>query len=152
MQQLYAQVHLTFITCRTSAQVCLHPLCLQVAACRPRFLCHACACSPSVAQEASNRDEAGNLQTDAELFPSGLKALGDTLHDMGFRFGLYSDAGYFTCAGNPASLGHEAQDALQFAAWGVDYLKYDNCFNDGTAPGARTPAGCHLRGCALSPT
>jgi alpha-galactosidase len=32
-----------------------------------------------------------------------------------------------TCAKRPGSLGHEYQDALQYAAWGVDYLKYDWC-------------------------
>lgn len=28
-----------------------------------------------------------------------------------------------TCAGYPASAGHEATDASTFAEWGVDYLK-----------------------------
>ncbi|GJP71915.1 hypothetical protein CLOP_g2704 [Closterium sp. NIES-67] len=37
-----------------------------------------------------------------------------------------------TCEGKPGSLGHEAIDAHTFAEWGVDYLKYDNCYNDGT--------------------
>jgi alpha-galactosidase len=32
-----------------------------------------------------------------------------------------------TCAGRPGGLGHEYQDAVQYAAWGVDYLKYDWC-------------------------
>ena len=32
-----------------------------------------------------------------------------------------------TCAGRPGSQGHEYQDALQYARWGVDYLKYDWC-------------------------
>ena len=31
------------------------------------------------------------------------------------------------CAGRPGGLGHEYQDAMQYAAWGVDYLKYDWC-------------------------
>jgi alpha-galactosidase len=43
------------------------------------------------------------------------------------KFGIYSDAGIRTCAGRPGSQGHEYQDALQYAAWGVDYLKYDWC-------------------------
>lgn len=25
----------------------------------------------------------------------------------------------------------EKQDASTFASWGVDYLKYDNCYNEG---------------------
>jgi alpha-galactosidase len=32
-----------------------------------------------------------------------------------------------TCGGRPGSRGHEYQDAAQYAAWGVDYLKYDWC-------------------------
>lgn len=29
------------------------------------------------------------------------------------------------------SLGYETIDAQTFASWGVDYLKYDNCYNEG---------------------
>ncbi|CAH1761329.1 10707_t:CDS:10 [Entrophospora sp. SA101] len=43
-----------------------------------------------------------------------------------------SDAGYLTCAKRPGSLGYEYKDAQTFASWDVDYLKYDNCNNDGT--------------------
>jgi alpha-galactosidase len=43
------------------------------------------------------------------------------------KFGIYSDAGEKTCAGRPGSMGHEYQDALSYARWGVDYLKYDWC-------------------------
>ena len=44
---------------------------------------------------------------------------------------MYSSAGRYTCAKYEASLGREKQDADTFAGWGVDYLKYDNCFNEG---------------------
>ena len=64
---------------------------------------------------------------DAKRFPSGIKALADYVHSRGLKFGIYSDAGSMTCAKRPGSLGHEYQDALQYAAWGVDYLKYDWC-------------------------
>jgi len=38
-----------------------------------------------------------------------------------------------------ASRGHEFQDALMFARWGCDYLKYDWCASDGlNAVGAYT--------------
>ncbi len=73
------------------------------------------------------RDGAGNIQPDAARFPSGLKALGDYIHSKGLKFGVYSDVGYHTCGHRPASRGHEFQDAAQYAAWGVDYLKYDWC-------------------------
>ena len=54
--------------------------------------------------------------------------------NVGLRFGLYSSAGYKTCQGRPASLGLEDIDAESYAAWEVDYLKYDNCYTDGGLP------------------
>jgi alpha-galactosidase len=75
-----------------------------------------------------SRDKNGNIVADAEHFPAGIKALADYIHGKGLKFGIYSDAGAKTCAGRPASRGHEFQDALQYAAWGVDYLKYDWCY------------------------
>jgi alpha-galactosidase len=74
-----------------------------------------------------DRDETGNIIVDPKKFPSGIKALADYVHSKGLKFGIYSDAGYLTCGGFPGSLGHEYQDARQYAAWGVDYLKYDWC-------------------------
>ncbi|MEO6084316.1 MAG: cellulose binding domain-containing protein [Umezawaea sp.] len=86
-----------------------------------------------------NRDSAGNLQGDPSRFPSGMKALGDYIHGKGLKFGIYQAPLNKTCAqyfnsypGSTGSLGHEAQDARQFAAWGVDYLKYDWCSPTGT--------------------
>ncbi|MGA6980040.1 MAG: glycoside hydrolase family 27 protein [Candidatus Sulfotelmatobacter sp.] len=74
-----------------------------------------------------SRDASGNIVADPQRFPNGMKAVGDYIHSLGLKFGVYSDAGSKTCAGRPAGLGHEYQDALQYAAWGVDYLKYDWC-------------------------
>jgi alpha-galactosidase len=73
------------------------------------------------------RDANGNITADNAKFPSGIKALSDYVHSKGLKFGIYSDAGVKTCAGRSGSRGHEYQDALQYAAWGVDYLKYDWC-------------------------
>jgi alpha-galactosidase len=73
------------------------------------------------------RDAHGDIQPDARRFPGGMKALGDYIHSRGLKFGIYSDAGLKTCGGRPGSWGHEYQDARQYAAWGVDYLKYDWC-------------------------
>jgi alpha-galactosidase len=78
-----------------------------------------------------SRDADGNIVADSQRFPSGIKALADYVHAKGLKFGIYSDAGTKTCAGRPGSQGHEYQDALQYARWGVDYLKYDWC-NTGT--------------------
>ncbi len=74
-----------------------------------------------------SRDENGNIVPDSTRFPSGLKALGDYIHGKGLKFGIYSDAGTGTCQNRPGSRGYEFQDARQYAAWGVDYLKYDWC-------------------------
>jgi alpha-galactosidase len=74
-----------------------------------------------------SRDPQGNIVPDPKHFPSGMKALADYVHSKGLKFGLYSDAGTKTCAGRPGSRGYEYQDARQYAAWGVDYLKFDWC-------------------------
>jgi alpha-galactosidase len=74
-----------------------------------------------------DRDADGNIVPDPERFPSGMKALADYVHAKGLKFGLYSDAGTKTCQGRPGGRGYEFQDARQYAAWGVDYLKYDWC-------------------------
>ena len=79
--------------------------------------------------EAPQRDGNGNLTTDSTRFPSGMKALADYVHSKGLKIGIYSSAGTGTCQGRPASLDHEVADARTFAAWGIDYLKYDNCNN-----------------------
>ena len=73
------------------------------------------------------RDADGFIQADPKHFPHGIKALADYVHSRGLKLGIYSDAGSETCAGRPGSLGHEYQDALQYARWEVDYLKYDWC-------------------------
>ena len=75
----------------------------------------------------TGRDAEGNIIVDKEKFPSGIKALADYIHAKGLKFGIYTDAGTKTCAGRPGSIGHEYQDARQYAAWGVDYLKEDWC-------------------------
>jgi alpha-galactosidase len=86
-----------------------------------------------------SRDGEGTIQPDPKAFPSGIKALADYVHSKGLKFGVYSDAGYKTCGGRPASLGHETKDANTYASWTVDYLKYDNCNSDGTTPEKRYP-------------
>lgn len=77
--------------------------------------------------QAPERDADGWPVADPERFPSGIKALADYVHERGLKLGIYSDAGYRTCAEKFGSAGHEYQDALQYARWGVDYLKYDWC-------------------------
>jgi alpha-galactosidase len=82
------------------------------------------------------RDASGHLQWSATKFPSGIPALASYIHGKGLKFGIYETPNTVTCVGiyggiSPSvavgSLGHEAQDALTFASWGVDFLKYDSC-------------------------
>jgi alpha-galactosidase len=77
---------------------------------------------------AATRDAAGKLRPDPVRFPHGIAALAAYVHARGLKLGIYEDAGLRTCGGLPGSLGHERGDAASFAAWGVDYLKYDNCY------------------------
>ena len=77
------------------------------------------------------RDSFGFIHPDPQRFPSGMKALADYVHSKGLKLGIYSDAGWKTCGGRPGSRGHEYQDAMMYASWGIDYLKYDWCFTDG---------------------
>ncbi|MGI5452500.1 NPCBM/NEW2 domain-containing protein [Streptomyces sp. CA-249302] len=80
-----------------------------------------------------SRDADGKLVPDPVRFPNGIKAVADYVHSKGLKLGIYTSAGTKTCnsAGFPGALGHEYSDAQQFADWGVDYLKYDNCNNQG---------------------
>jgi alpha-galactosidase len=77
------------------------------------------------------RDPQGNILTN-EKFPD-MKRLGDSIHALGLKFGIYSSPGPLTCGGYTASYQHEEQDARSFASWGIDYLKYDWCSYDGIA-------------------
>jgi alpha-galactosidase len=97
----------------------------------------------------TGRDATGNIVVDAEKFPGGIKALADYVHSRGLKFGIYSDAGTMTCAKRPGSIGHEYQDARQYAAWGVDYLKEDWC---STLPGQNAESSYMLMRNALAET
>jgi alpha-galactosidase len=77
----------------------------------------------------AGRDAQGNIQTNKK-FPD-MKALAGYVHSKGLKLGIYSSPGPNTCAGYEGTYAHEEQDARTYAAWGIDYLKYDWC-------GART--------------
>src|SRR5580658_9775151 len=95
----------------------------------------------------TGRDADGNIIADAERFPSGIKALADYIHSKGLKFGIYTDVGTMTCAKRPGSIGHEFQDAKQYANWGVDYLKEDWC---NTLPGQNSESSYTLMRNALA--
>ncbi|KAJ3508287.1 hypothetical protein NLJ89_g5844 [Agrocybe chaxingu] len=74
------------------------------------------------------RSPSGDIVASKEKFPSGMRALTDRLHTMGFKTGIYSDSGWFTCQLYPGSYMNEDRDIKLFREdWGFDLLKYDNC-------------------------
>jgi alpha-galactosidase len=73
----------------------------------------------------ADRDAKGMIRSNSK-FPD-MKALSDYVHSKGLKLGIYSGPGPFTCAGYAGSFNYEEQDAKQYAAWGIDYLKYDWC-------------------------
>jgi alpha-galactosidase len=73
----------------------------------------------------AGRDAKGNILTN-EKFPD-MKALATYIHSKGLKLGIYSSPGPKTCANYEGSFQHEEQDAKSYAAWGIDYLKYDWC-------------------------
>lgn len=83
------------------------------------------------------RDSNGHIIVNHEKFPNGIKAVADYIHSLGLKFGIYSAPGCLTCQKLMGSLGHEQIDADDYAAWGVDYLKYDHCNYPNTITEAR---------------
>lgn len=86
------------------------------------------------------RDDKGVLRTNSK-FPD-MKGLSDYIHSKGLKFGIYSSPGPKTCGGYEGSYQHEDQDAQTFYEWGVDYIKYDNCFPAALVYGLRTERYC----------
>jgi alpha-galactosidase len=73
------------------------------------------------------RDDTGRLVPNPTTFPYGIANLTAYVHSKGLGFGIYSAGSSVMCSGHAGSLYGEAVDAATFAAWGVDYVKYDNC-------------------------
>lgn len=76
---------------------------------------------------ADSRASDGKPQPNATRFPNGVKAVADYVHGKGMKFGIYTDAADYTCAGAFGSYGYETIDARQYAEWGVDVVKCDYC-------------------------
>lgn len=95
----------------------------------------------------STRDEKGNMRTNSK-FPD-MTALANYVHGKGLKLGIYSSPGPKTCAGYEGSFQHEEQDAKSYAAWGIDYLKYDWCSAARVYDPAAMPAAYARMGLAL---
>ena len=78
----------------------------------------------------ANERENDHLAVD-EKFPNGFHDIGKYIHKKGLHFGLGTSAGDKTCHKRPGSLGHEEMDAADFAEWGVSYVKYYGCGDNG---------------------
>lgn len=73
----------------------------------------------------------GTIVADPARFPSGIRALADYVHSRNLKFGIYTARNSQTCQSRPASYQHELLDIAQFCAWGVDYVKIDQCRGPG---------------------
>lgn len=76
---------------------------------------------------AKQRNTDGTLAADAEKFPHGMAWMGEQVHALGLKFGIYEDAGTTTCGGFAGSWKAFDMDAATFAKWKVDYIKLDGC-------------------------
>jgi len=97
-----------------------------------------------------SRNAEGNIQPNSK-FPD-MKALADYVHGKGLKLGIYSSPGPKTCAGYEGSFQHEEQDAKTYAAWGMDYLKYDWCSASQVYDYHSMPAVYAKMGAALAAT
>ena len=77
-------------------------------------------------------DKKGNILANVK-FPN-MPALCGYVHSLGLKIGIYSSPGPKTCGGYEGSYTFEAKDAMAYAAWGIDYLKYDWCSYGSIAP------------------
>ncbi|MGM9730124.1 MAG: alpha-galactosidase D [Prevotella sp.] len=86
------------------------------------------------------RDSNGRLLVHAARFPNGLEPVVKHVHSLGFKAGIYSDAGHNTCGnfwdkdekGDGVGLyGHDQQDAdYFFKRLKFDFIKIDFCGGD----------------------
>jgi alpha-galactosidase len=84
--------------------------------------------------------ETTHIEGDPERFPQGMASFVEDVHALGFKLGVYTDMGPNACTAPFAgSWPYYKQDAEDFAAWGVDYVKFDYCSPpEGFEPSALT--------------
>lgn len=75
-----------------------------------------------------DRQKNGSITYDADSFPDGIASLSDAAIEKGFKWSMYTNQGVYSCdtetpAIRQGSLNHEVEDALQLAAWNVQYMK-----------------------------
>lgn len=90
------------------------------------------------------RDKNGAITYDESEFPNGIEPLSKLAREKGFKWGMYTDQGEYSCDTQtdklrPGSLGHEEADAVAFKSWNVDYIKVDNCYITGSSQDVNAP-------------
>jgi len=86
----------------------------------------------------ARNNSTGALMEDLDKFPSGMKALGEWVHNQVvpgkgkiMKYGLYTCRGKCQCSTQqyqgPGGQGFEAQDSAWLADAGADYVKIDSC-------------------------
>ncbi|WP_243061870.1 glycoside hydrolase family 27 protein [Humibacter sp. RRB41] len=92
----------------------------------------------------------GELYVNSYDFPpsapcanDGFKLVGDDLHSLGLKLGLYYDASNnWNCEEIPGSYGFDQTDAATLSSWGADYVKLDwGCGDDLVPPASNAPSG-----------
>lgn len=75
--------------------------------------------TPDCGWDANYRDSSGKKVWNPKTFPSGGKALGDYIHSLGLKFGVYSGAGYYQCGSTdlPGSLSEYKFILYVFFRW-----------------------------------
>ncbi|GAM82599.1 hypothetical protein ANO11243_005810 [Dothideomycetidae sp. 11243] len=93
--------------------------------------------------QGMHRQSNGSITYDDTAFPTGITPISQLATSLGLKWSMYTDQGVYACdttAGRPGSLGYETQDAAQFAAWNVAYLKVDNCYVTANQGGSDYPS------------
>jgi alpha-galactosidase len=105
---------------------------------------------PETCGAVNGRLPGGQLFASSYSFPpsrpcanDGFALVGDRIHALGLKFGLYLDASNnWNCEEIPGSYGFDKTDAATLAADGVDYVKLDwGCADDTVPPASNAPAG-----------
>lgn len=79
--------------------------------------------------QSRSRDGNGNVGYN-QSFASGMKSLGDYIHDKGLMYGIYTANGIETCLGYPGMEYNEERDSAAYASYGVDFIKVDYCLRE----------------------
>lgn len=70
----------------------------------------------------------GELLPHPVKFPNGIKPLADYAHSKGMKLGVHVVPGTHDCGGDPVgAAGREEVHLKQFVAWGLDFIKLDQC-------------------------